>query len=87
MYSNQKEKFVHSFQLPWKSSALSTRMNKSREDHAKLLKPDAIPSGPPAFAVINSNVSDGECHSCQNEISPPGLKKLKLGYPAEKKEQ
>ena len=52
---------------------------KDLEDQTKLLNPLSIPSCPPAFAVINSSVSEGECHSCQNEISPPGLKKLNVG--------
>ena len=80
-----RKKARHSFQLPWKFRHYQLN-EQPRAVHVKLLKPDAIPSVH-QLAVINSNVSDGECHSCQNEMSSPGLKKLKVGYPAEKNEQ
>ena len=50
---------AHSFQVPWKFSALSTRMKRSIEDHTRLLKPLAMPAWPPALAVMNSSVSGG----------------------------
>ena len=52
----------YSFQVPWKFSALSTRTKRSSDDQTRLLNPLSIPSCPPALAVMNSSVSEGECH-------------------------